>query len=90
MSCGIGHKYGLDLPLLWVWHRLAALIGPLGSELPYAMSVALKSKKSNQIKSAFILFTTTSKPNTHSFLYYHLVMSLIKRKDELHILHIIY
>ena len=33
--------------LLWLWHMLAAaaLIQPLGWELPYAMGVALKRKK---------------------------------------------
>ena len=31
MSCGVGHRYGLDLAFLWLWHRLAAaaLIQPL-------------------------------------------------------------
>ena len=38
--------------LLWLWHRLAATapIGPLDQELPYAMSVALKSKNTNKRK----------------------------------------
>ena len=42
MSC----RCGLDLTLLWLWCRLAAvaLIGPLAWELPYAASAALKSK----------------------------------------------
>ena len=46
MSCGIGHRYGLDLALLWLWWRPAtvALIRPLAWELPYAMRAALKSK----------------------------------------------
>ena len=44
MSCGIGHRRGLDPALLWLWRRLVAtaLIQPLAWELPYAMSVALK------------------------------------------------
>ena len=45
-SCGAGHRCGLDLALLWLWHRLAAagLIGPLAWELPYAACAALKSE----------------------------------------------
>ena len=49
MSCGVGHRSGSDLALLWLWlwHRLAAvaLIGPLAWEPPYASRAALKSKK---------------------------------------------
>ena len=44
MSCDVGHRCGLDLALLWLWHRLAAidLIVPLAWELPYAAGAALK------------------------------------------------
>ena len=56
MSCGVVHRYGLDL--MWLWHRLAAaaLIGPLAWELPYAAGADLKKKKKkkktkNKIKS---------------------------------------
>ena len=47
MSCGIGHRLGLDLTLLWPWLRLMAtdLIPPLAWEPPYATAVALKNKK---------------------------------------------
>ena len=47
MSCGIGHRYGLDLNLLRLWCRLAAaaLIQPLAWEPPYVMGVALKNRK---------------------------------------------
>ena len=47
MSCGVGRRCGLDPRLLWLWCRLAAvaLIQSLAWELPYAMGVALKSKK---------------------------------------------
>ena len=36
MSCGVGHRHGLDPTLLWLWHRLAAIapIWPLAWELP--------------------------------------------------------
>ena len=45
MSCGIGAIRGWDPKLLW--HRLAAIahIQPLAWGVPYAMGVALKSKK---------------------------------------------
>ena len=47
MSCGVSHRYGLDLVLLWLWCRLAAaaLIQPLAWELSYAAPMALKKKK---------------------------------------------
>ena len=47
MSCGVGHRCGSDLVLLWLWCRpaVAAPIGPLARELPYATGAALKSKK---------------------------------------------
>ena len=47
MSCGVGCRRNSDLVLLQLWRRLAAvaLICPLAWEPPYAMSIALKSKK---------------------------------------------
>ena len=44
MSCGVGHRCGSDLPLLWLWCRpaAAALILPLVWEPPYAMGAAQK------------------------------------------------
>ena len=49
MSCGVGHRQGLDLVLMWMWHRLAAVapIQPLAWEPPHAAGVALKRKKKN-------------------------------------------
>ena len=46
MSCGIRHRYGLDLVLLWLWLWLAAtaLIRPLDWEAPYVAGAALKRK----------------------------------------------
>ena len=51
MSCGVGHRYGLDPMLLW--HRLAAaaLIWSLAWELPYGTGAAPKSKKQNKTKN---------------------------------------
>ena len=47
MSCGVGHRCGLDPALLWLWRRPAAAapIGPLARESPYAAGVALKRQK---------------------------------------------
>ena len=47
MSCGVGLRHSLDLALLWLWRRLAAVapIGPLAWEPPYAVGAALKRQK---------------------------------------------
>ena len=50
VSCGVGHRHGLDPALLW--HRPAATgpIWPLAWELLYATGVALKKKSKSKIK----------------------------------------
>ena len=50
MSCGVGRRWGLDLALLWLWRRPAAiaLIRPLVWDPPYAVRVALKKKRTRQ------------------------------------------
>ena len=47
MSCGVGHRGGLDPTLLWLWHRPAATapIRPLAWEPPYAAGAALEKAK---------------------------------------------
>ena len=47
MSCGVGHRHGSVLVLLWLWCRLAgaALIQPLAWKLPHATAVALRNQK---------------------------------------------
>ena len=47
MSCGVGCRHSLDLLLLWLWRRLAAVapIQPLVWEPPDAAGVTLKRKK---------------------------------------------
>ena len=47
MSCGVGHRCGSNLVLLWLWCRLAAVAptGPIAWEPPHALGAALKSKK---------------------------------------------
>ena len=49
MSCDGGRRFGLDLVLLWLWHRpaVAALIRPLAWEPAYAVGAGLKSKMIN-------------------------------------------
>ena len=50
MSCGVDHRCGLDLVLLWLWHRPAATaaIRPPALEPPYTMDAAIKSKKKKE------------------------------------------
>ena len=52
MSCGIGHRRGLDPVLLWLWCRsvATALIRPLAWEPPYAMNAALENTKKKKDK----------------------------------------
>ena len=47
VSCGVGYRCGLDLALLWLWRRPAAvaLIRPLAWESPYAAGATLKRTK---------------------------------------------
>ena len=54
MSYGVGHRHGLDLALLWLWYRPAAIapIQPLGWETPYASSTALKIKRKKKRKKS--------------------------------------
>ena len=44
MRCGVGHRCGSDLALLWLWYRPAATatIGPQAWEPLYTVDVALK------------------------------------------------
>ena len=54
VTCGIGHRHGLDPVLLWLWLWPAAVapIGPLVWDPPYVLGVALKSKsKTKQNKT---------------------------------------
>ena len=52
MSCGVVHRGGLDLVLLWLWRRPAvtALIRPLAWEPPYAADTTLKGQKNKNQK----------------------------------------
>ena len=52
MICGVGHRYGLDPGLVWLWRRPVAtdLIRPLAWEPPYAMGAALEKTKRQKDK----------------------------------------
>ena len=51
MNCGVGRRCVLDLALLWLWCRPAAVdpIRLLAWELSYAVGSALKRKKKKYI-----------------------------------------
>jgi len=50
VSCGVGHRHGLDPALLWLWGRpvATALIQPLAWEPPYARAATLKRFKKRE------------------------------------------
>ena len=55
VSCGVGHRCGLDLALLWLRSGIAGIgliapIRPLAWEPPYATGVALEGKKTKKKK----------------------------------------
>ena len=52
MSCGVGRRRGLDLILLWLWHRPVATapIRPLAWEPLYAAGAALEKAKRQKQK----------------------------------------
>ena len=51
MSCGVGHRQGLDPVLLWLWRKpvAIALIRPLAWEPPYAVGTALEKTKKEDL-----------------------------------------
>ena len=59
MSCGAGHRCGLEPTLLRLWYMLAAAasIRPLAWEFPYAASMALKIPKQNKTKNPWLLIS---------------------------------
>ena len=52
MSCGVGHRHGMDPTLLWHRPAATALIQLPGWEPPYAASAALKSKQKQKQKTS--------------------------------------
>ena len=57
MSCGVGCRRGLDLMLLWLWCRWAAVapIRLLAWEPPYAAGAALEKTKKKKKKKYLYL-----------------------------------
>ena len=55
MSCGVGHRRGLDPMLLWYRPAAAASIRLLAWELAYATDAALKSKKKKKFTCSKML-----------------------------------
>ena len=59
VSCGVGHRHGSHLALLWLWCRPAAvaLIRPLAWESPCAVGAALeKTKRQKNKKNLYFQF----------------------------------
>ena len=59
MSCGVGHRCGLYLPLLWLWCGPTAVapIGPLALEPPHAMALKKQKKKKKKKKDEIIFLS---------------------------------
>ena len=75
MTCGGGHRRGLDPTLLWLWHRPVAIAptGPLAWEPPYAVGAALKKVYVNTVKS----YTTAKCRNMYKIFF--LIKTFVKR-----------
>ena len=73
MSCGVGHRLGLDLVLLWLWRRpvATALIRPLAWETPYAKGVALKrpQKKKSTYEDQLYFYALVINIYNTKFIY---------------------
>ena len=50
MSCGVGHRCGLDPALLWLWLAVVAPIPSLAWEPPYAGEAAKEIAKRQKKK----------------------------------------
>ena len=83
MSCGIGHKHGLDPVLLWLWCRLAALIQTLAWGTSIYLRVwpkkSKKEKKLDQYKNFELLCFI---PETNAVLIINYTSIKKKKKKE--------
>ena len=70
MTCGVSHRQGSDLVLLWLWHRLAAVapIRLLAWELPHAKGLALKRHPPPKKKEG----KENQTPPENAVLYFHI------------------
>ena len=62
MTCGVGHSWGSDRALLWLWHRPAstAPIRPLAWEPPYAAIAALEKDKKTKRKEMPLFYSLSA------------------------------
>ena len=62
VSCGVGGRCSLDLALLWLWHRQAAIgpVLPLAWEPPYVAGTALERQKKKERKKVNLCSEATS------------------------------
>ena len=73
MSCAVGCKCSMDLVLLWLWCRPAAVapIRPLAWEPLRAMGVALKSKPQWELPHPMVSKFTTNPTVIKAVCYGH-------------------
>ena len=71
VSYGVGLRHSLDLELLWLWCRPAAVapIRPLPWEPPYAVGVALKTKNKEENDYKNSRFNTKLGTASQKWLY---------------------
>ena len=76
MSCGVGHRCGWDLVLLWLWCNVSYssdLIRPLAWELPYALSAALKRQKKKKKKHCRLHLSLEELPKLYTPIFPHML-----------------
>ena len=75
MSCGVSHRLGSDLALLWLEAGSTALIRPLAWEPPYAVGVLLKRQKYKKRNCQNMISNTSSFFNTAlNFMFIFFIM----------------
>ena len=80
LSCGIGCRLGLNLALLWPWHRPAATapMRPLTWEPPYAAGTGPKRTKGEKKKmSLSLIFLWELLGSKHWISFYLLLLNVI-------------
>ena len=84
MSYGVGHGHSLDLALLWLWCRPAAvaLIRTLAWEPPHAEGAALQSKKKEREKERKVFHLDIQAFNFWVFLFVCFCFCLFRTKPS--------
>ena len=85
MSCGVGHRHGSDLVLLWLWCRPATIapIQPPPWESPYTVGVALKrQKKKKKLELLFVIYHRVHFYQ-HSSLFLNSHFNLLFKENKL-------